>query len=89
MLNIFDGQPQTYVDWATDSFEEWYKESGIPLATVKKIYCGEPLTKEMVLSIVDKLDDWKQLERDLIEIDYPYNFKGDFVNPEKSKWKFW
>jgi hypothetical protein len=47
MLNIFDGQPQTYVDWATEYFEERYKENGIPLATVKKIYCGEPLTKEM------------------------------------------
>jgi hypothetical protein len=89
MLNIFDGQPQTYVDWATEYFEESYKESGIPLATVKKIYCGEPLTKEMVLSIVDELGDWKQLEKDLIEIDYPYNFKGDFDSSKKSKWKFW
>ncbi len=74
MLNIFDGQPQTYIDWATDSFEEWYKESGIPLNTVSKIYSGQILTKEMVLSIVDKLEDWEQLEKDLIEIDYPYNF---------------
>ena len=73
MLNIFDGQPATYVDWATDYFEQ----SGIPLDTVKKIYDGQPLTKGMVLSIVDELEDWEQLEKDMIAIDYPYNFKGN------------
>jgi hypothetical protein len=90
MLNIFDGQPQTYIDWATNSFEEWYKESGIPLDTVTKIYGRQTLTKDMVLSIVDKLEDWEQLEKDLIEIDYPYNFNDDLDNKvKKKKWKFW
>jgi hypothetical protein len=28
----------------------------------------------MVLAIVEELDDWKQLETDLNEIGYPYNF---------------
>lgn len=74
MLNIFDGQPQTYIDWATDYFEESYKESGIPLDTVLKIYSGQTLTKEMVFSIVDELDDWEQLKADLKEIGYSYNF---------------
>ena len=89
MLNIFDGQPQTYIDWATDYFEESYKESGIPLDTVSKIYNGQTLTKEMVLSIVDELEDWEQLEKDLIEIDFPYDFKSSSDNPKKSKWKLW
>lgn len=88
MLNIFDGQPQTYVDWATEYFEESYKESGIPLDTVSKIYSGQTLTKEMVLSIVDEIEDWEQLEKDLMEIDYPFDFK-DVSNKGKSKWKFW
>jgi hypothetical protein len=70
MLNIFDGKPQTYIDWATEYFEE----SGIPLDIVSKIYNGETLTKEMVLSIVEEIEDWEQLEKDLIEIKYPYNF---------------
>src|SRR6187399_1399949 len=82
MLNIFDGQPQTYINWATEYFEESYKESGIPLDTVTKIYSGQPLTKEMVLSIVDKLEDWEQLEKDLIEINYTYDFKNDSDNKE-------
>ena len=90
MLNIFDGLPQTYVDWATDYFEESYKESGIPLDTVTQIYKRQTLTKEMVLSIVDELENWEQLEKDLIEIDYPYNFKDDSKNKEKkSNWKLW
>ncbi len=74
MLGIFDGQPQTYIDWATDYFEEGYKETGIPLDTVSEIYSGQTLTKEMVLSIVEELEDWAQLEADLNEIGYPYNF---------------
>ena len=75
MLSIFDGRPQTYIDWATDYFEEGYKESGIPLDTVTKVYSGQTLTKEMVLSIVDELEDWEQLESDLNEIGYSYNFE--------------
>ncbi|WP_316845805.1 hypothetical protein [Pedobacter psychrodurus] len=74
MLNILDGQPQTYLDWATDYFEESYNESGIPFDTVSKIYLGQILTKEMVLSIVEEIEDWEQLESDLKEISYPYDF---------------
>jgi hypothetical protein len=74
MLAIFDGNPQTYVDWAMEYFEESYKESGIPLDTVTKIYNGQTLTTEMVLTIVETLEDWEQLERDLEEIGYPYMF---------------
>lgn len=74
MLNIFDGNPQTYINWATEYFEESYKESGIPLETVEKIYTCQTLTKEMVLSIVEELEDWEQLEADLKEIGHPCNF---------------
>ncbi len=76
MLAIFDGRPQTYIDWATEYFEESYKERGIPLDTVVSIYQEKTLTRKMVLSIVDDLEDWKQLEADLKEIDYPYDFRG-------------
>jgi len=73
-LSFFEDDPQTYIDWATDYFEGLYKKSGIDENTVEKIYNGETLTKEMVLTIVDKLEDWKQLEADLKEINYPYKF---------------
>lgn len=73
-LAFFEEDPTTYVEWATDYFEGSYVKSGIPIATVTKIYQGQVLTKKMVLTIVDELEDWKQLETDLKEIGYPFNF---------------
>ena len=70
-----DGQHQTYLNWASEYFEESYQESGIPLDTVTKVYVGQTLTKEMVLSIVDDLEDWEKLKSDLTEINYPFDFK--------------
>lgn len=74
MLNIFDGDLQTYINWATDYYEGSYVQSGIPLETVNQIYDGQTLTKPMVLTIVKELQDWGLLEADLIEIGYPYDF---------------
>ncbi len=74
MLAIFDGKPQTYKSWATEYFDESVAEPGISLETVTEIYTGKTLTKDMVLTIVDELEDWEQLEADLTEIGYPYNF---------------
>lgn len=75
LLAIFDGDPQTYINWASEYFDESYKETGIPLKTVTEIYQGKTLTKEMVLSIVDEIEDWELLEEDLKEINYEYDFK--------------
>lgn len=74
LLAIFDGNPQTYIDWASDYFEDSYKETGIPLNTVTEIYQGKILTKEMVLSLVEEIEDWELLEEDLKEINYPFDF---------------
>lgn len=70
MLFAFDGKPETYVEWATDYFEESYADNGIPLNVVKSIYNGEPLTRQMVLSVVNAIEDWDLLQSDLEEIDY-------------------
>ena len=74
MLSIFDGNPQTYIDFAIDYFEEDYLSTENAKNTVIKIYNHETLTREMVLSIVNELEDWAQLESDLEEIGYPYHF---------------
>ena len=90
MLRILDGNPKTYIDWATEYFEESYKETGIPFETVSKIYKGETLTKEMVLSIVGDMEDWNQLVTDLDEIGYPHRITAEAKKAEaKPKWKFW
>jgi len=75
MLGILDGNPQSYLNWASEYFEESIKEGGIPLATICSIYEGNTLTRKDVLSIVDQIDDWDQLITDLKEIDYPYDFQ--------------
>lgn len=76
LLSALDGEPATYVKWATDYFKGSYKASGIPMDIVSRIFDHEPLTKELVLSVVDELEDWEQLVEDLIEISYPYH-----INP--------
>lgn len=73
MLSTLDGNPATYVKWATDYFKGSYHTTGIPLDTVTMIYNQEPLTKDMVLSLVDHLEDWEQLLDDLAEISYPHH----------------
>lgn len=87
MLSILDGKPQTYVDWATEYFDESFIESGLPIKTVTEIYNGTVLTRPMVLSIVRDHEDWNQLEKDLLEIGYPFDFKSS--DGKKAKWKCW
>ena len=48
MLSIFDGNPQTYIDFAIDYFEEDYLSTENAKNTVIKIYNHETLTREMV-----------------------------------------
>jgi len=81
-LNIFDGNPQTYIDWAVDYFEigsENEEDEGLVKTrinkTVSEIYEGKKLTKEMVLLLDKNFDDWKRLEEDLMDIAYNYDFK--------------
>ena len=76
MLTIFNADPKTYQDYAKEYFEK-----NIPLEIINKIYNGEKISKEIVLAINNNLNDWKQLEKDLNEIEYPYEFK--------DKLKFW
>lgn len=73
-LSFLDKDADNYIEWATEYFEGSYNESGIPIETIQKLYQGELLTREMVLSMVDELKDWDQLEEDLAEINYPYQF---------------
>lgn len=74
LLTIFDNNPETYISWAEEYFEDHCKEGGICAKTVKKLYGGEILTETMVLSVVDDFDHWNQLKDDLTEIGYSYDF---------------
>lgn len=73
LLTPLDAEPATYIKWASDYFKGSYAEGGIPLDTVTRIFNQEPLTKELISSLVNELEDWDQLVEDLIEISYPYH----------------
>lgn len=73
LLSPLDAKPETYQAWATDYFDGDYSEKGIPLSIVTEIFQQKLLTKEMVLALNSELEDWIQLEEDLIEISYPYH----------------
>ncbi|MEO8404913.1 MAG: hypothetical protein ABI480_09965 [Chitinophagaceae bacterium] len=74
LLAIFDGNPQTYMDWATEYYEIDFPNQNDSLKVITDIYKGTTLTKNMVLSLVDKLEDWEKLTQDLQDIDYPHDF---------------
>ncbi|MET1055358.1 MAG: hypothetical protein ABWY16_08630 [Pedobacter sp.] len=76
LLSPLDGNPETYVKWATDYFRGSYREEGISLETVTAIFNQEPLSREMVLSLVPVLEDWDLLLEDLAEVSFPYHINS-------------
>lgn len=73
-LHIFDNNPETYTEWAINYYfdGEESKMTSEMKETIKYIYQGKTLTKEMVTALNSELDDWKLLEEDLQDISYPY-----------------
>jgi len=74
MLRIFDDNPKTYIEWATDYYEDGFLINENTYKVVAGIYQGNVLTKGDVLTLVEELGDWEQLIKDLEEIKYPYRF---------------
>jgi len=74
VLNIFDCNPQTYFNWATDYFGIEFQDENSVLNSIKQIYQGDTLTKAMIYSINKEFKHWQQLTDDLKEINYAFNF---------------
>ena len=74
LLYIFDGQPATYAEWATEYYTDETDKKPIRAEAVAPIYRHETLTKAMVQALVDEVADWTMLAADLQEIGYPYDF---------------
>lgn len=74
LLYIFDGNPETYAEWANEYYIEETDRDPIDTAAVARIYQHEPLTRELVREIIEPLEDWAQLETDVQAIGYPYQF---------------
>lgn len=75
LLFIFDGQPATYAEWATDYYTDETDKKPITATAVAPIYRQEVLTKAMVLALADEVADWAMLAADLQAIGYSYDFK--------------
>lgn len=74
LLYIFDNDPATYAEWATEYYLDETDRRPLTAAAVAPIYHHEVLTKAMVLAINEELEDWVALAAELQEIGYPYNF---------------
>jgi hypothetical protein len=75
MLYIFDGNPETYINWASDYYEDNFIPKEDTNEIISALYSGKTLTKQMVLSLVDELEDWEKLISELEEINYPFEFR--------------
>lgn len=67
--------PQKYRDWAVDFFgEETYLREDMSEQTISDIYEGKVLTENMVYSLVTDVHDWVDLETELDEMPYRFEF---------------
>lgn len=72
LLELLDGNPESYRDWAEVYYEEEFEERDLDLELVRHIYAAKPLTKELVLQINPDLEDFDQLWSDLRGIGYSF-----------------
>lgn len=66
LLEILDGNPETYRKWAHD-----YYERAIDLNTIAQIYQHQPLSQQMLKSLNPDLS-LEDVSEDAVEIDYPF-----------------
>lgn len=65
LLSVLDGNPLSYQKWA-----EAYYEIDLNLESVKDIYSGIELTKDLIKALNPELEDFEKLKSDLVEIGY-------------------
>ncbi|WP_298516442.1 hypothetical protein [uncultured Kordia sp.] len=72
LLQLLDGKPLTYKNWAEEYYEENFEENELKLELVEKIFGGVVITKELVIEINPELSDFEQLKSNLDEIGYEH-----------------
>lgn len=63
---MFDGRPETYVDFAAEYFEK-----KIEVDLVRRVYAHEPLSPPLVTGLNAEAA-WKDILNDVEEIHYPH-----------------
>ena len=75
LLGIFDNQPATYAEWATEYYTDETDRAPITAAAVAPVYMHETLTKAHVQALNAELTNWPALAAELEVIGYPYDFE--------------
>lgn len=73
LLQLLDGNPSTYIEWAQEYYEEEFENRTLDSNVVEKVYRGATITKEMIDSINPDLEDLDKLRVDLTEIGINYD----------------
>lgn len=66
LLSKIDGNPQTYVEYG-----KWFYLADLPLDAVCQLADGVPVTKEIVVSLNPKRNEWEEIKVGLNKIGYP------------------
>lgn len=74
-LQHFIYDAEFYKEWAYSFFgEETYLKEDADIQTIQDLYAGKVLTEKMVLSVVEKVEDWLDLEEALNQMPYRFDF---------------
>ena len=65
-LTTIDGNPQTYVKYG-----KWFYPADLPLEAVRQLADGGPVTKELVVALNPKRNEWEEIKAGLDKIGYP------------------
>lgn len=63
LLPLIDGDPQTYVEYG-----KWFYPADLPLETVRQLADGVPVTKELVIALNPKRNEWEEIKAGLDKI---------------------
>ena len=72
LLQLLDGNPSTYKNWAEEYYEESFENSELKLELVENVFNNTIITKKLINQINPELDDYIQLKSDLDEIGYEH-----------------
>src|SRR5690606_16297161 len=72
LLQLLDGNPLTYKNWAEEYYEEEFESRELKLELIENIYEGTPITKDLAIEINPNLKDFEKLKSDLNEIGYKH-----------------
>ena len=63
LLPTIDGNPQTYVKYG-----KWFYPADLPLEAVRQLADGGPVTKELVVALNPKRNEWEEIKAGLDKI---------------------